>query len=83
MCLAIPVQVVELLDSTMAKVRVGSGPTTLRVSSMLLPEPPRLGDWLIVHAGFALRVMDPEEAAQSLQALRAYASASEEAGRPA
>ncbi len=75
MCLAIPTQVVEILDNTMMRVRVGNGPTLLTASSMLLPEPPAVGDYLIVHAGFALRKMDPQEARESLAALLEFATA--------
>ncbi len=80
MCLAIPTQVVEILDSTMMKVRVGNGPTTLTASSMLLPEPPEIGDYLIVHAGFALRRLDPKEAQETLAALYEFATAMEKSG---
>ena len=54
MCLAVPTQVVEILENTMCRVRVGNGSTLLTCSTMLLPEPPRVGDYLIVHAGFAM-----------------------------
>ena len=52
MCLAVPTQVVEILENTMCRVRVGNGSTLLTCSTMLLPEPPKVGDYLIVHAGF-------------------------------
>lgn len=81
MCLAIPAQVVEKLDNGMMKVRVGNGPTTLTASSMLLPEPPEVGDYLIVHAGFAMRKLDPDEARASLETLREFATALDRAGQ--
>ena len=65
MCLAVPTQVVEILENTMCRVRVGNGSTLLTCSTMLLPEPPRVGDYLIVHAGFAMHKLDPEEAEKS------------------
>ncbi|MGM0646071.1 MAG: HypC/HybG/HupF family hydrogenase formation chaperone [Thermodesulfobacteriota bacterium] len=40
---------------------------------MLLEEEPQIGDYLIVHAGFALRIMDMQEAQESLQILREMA----------
>lgn len=64
----------------MMKVRVGNGPTLLTASSMLLPEPPAVGDYLIVHAGFALRRLDPTEAQESLAALMEFAMAAEASG---
>ena len=80
MCLAIPTQVVEILDNTMMKVRVGNGPTVITASSMLLPEPPQIGDYHIVHAGFALRKLDPTEAQDTLAALLEFAMAADESG---
>lgn len=80
MCLAVPTQVVEILENTMCRVRVGNGSTLLTCSTMLLPEPPRGGDYLIVHAGFAMHKLDPEEAEKSLAALRELAAAMEKNG---
>lgn len=75
MCLAIPARIVELLDNDMARVRVGESSTFLTASTMLLPEAPVTGDYVIVHAGFALHKLDPDDAEQSLAALREIAEA--------
>lgn len=75
MCLAVPAQIVELLPSDMAKVRIGESSTYLSASTMLLPEPAKVGDYVIVHAGFILHVLPPEEARESLAALREIAEA--------
>ena len=72
MCLAVPVRV-ESIDNEMAQCSVGEGGTTLSASLMLLEEEPQIGDYLIVHAGFALRIMDMQEAQESLQILREMA----------
>ena len=81
MCLAIPAKVVEKLENSMLKVRVGNGPTLLTASEMLLPEPSKVGDYLIVHAGFAMKKLDPKEAEESLAALREFATALERGGQ--
>ncbi len=39
------------------------GRRTVRVSAVTLDEPVEVGDWLLVHAGFALARLDPAEAA--------------------
>lgn len=70
MCLAIPSQIVELLDNGMARARVGNSETYLTACVSLLPEPARVGDYMIVHAGFALHRLDPAEAEASLGLLR-------------
>jgi hydrogenase expression/formation protein HypC len=77
MCLAIPVQVVELQGENMARVRVGNSRTFLTTSTMLLPEQPKIGDYLIVHAGFAMHSLTEEEARNSLEAFRELAEALE------
>lgn len=73
MCLAIPVCVTECLEEGKARVRVGGGETFMDISTLLLPEPAKPGDYVIVHAGFALRVLDPEEARESLALFRQMA----------
>ena len=80
MCLAVPTQVVEILENTMCRVRVGNGSTLLTCSTMLLPEPPKVGDYLIVHAGFAMHKLDPEEPDNSKAGLSVHAGAMEKNG---
>lgn len=75
MCLAVPAQIIELEPSDMARVRIGESSTFLSASTMLLPDPPQVGDYVIVHAGFALHKLDPKEAQDSLAALREIAEA--------
>ncbi len=77
MCLAIPARIEELFGEGMARVRVGESQTFLNASVMLLPTEPQIGDYVIVHAGFALHVMTPKEAEESLSALRELAQALE------
>ena len=75
MCLAIPTKVVETLDGGMLRVTVGNGPTELTVSGMLLPQSAQVGDYLIVHAGFAMHKMESTEAEESLRLFRELAEA--------
>lgn len=70
MCLAIPAEIVHIEDE-MATIRVGDA--LRKASLLLLPEAPELGDYVIVHAGFALHKIDPEEAQESLRMLREMA----------
>ena len=63
MCLALPARVVELLDGEQALVDLGG--VRKPVSIALVPEA-RLGDYVIVHVGFAIGLIDPEEAARTL-----------------
>ncbi len=66
MCLAVPVQVARIQGST-GWVRTAAG--EVRVDLTLVPQV-RVGDWVLVHAGFALQVLDEEEARRSLEEWR-------------
>ncbi|QGY38759.1 HypC/HybG/HupF family hydrogenase formation chaperone [Pseudodesulfovibrio cashew] len=69
MCLAIPAKILEI-DDGVATCQVGEGDTTVQASIMLLDEEVVLGDYIIIHAGFALRRLDPKEAEETLKILR-------------
>ena len=71
MCLAIPGEIVEI-DDEMATVRIGEA--LRKASLLLLPDGANLGDYVIVHAGFALHIVDPDEARESLRLLRELAA---------
>jgi hydrogenase expression/formation protein HypC len=75
MCLGIPAQLVagETGHPDLVVAEVGGVPRTVNVG--LLDERPGPGDWILVHMGFALNVMTPEEAADALDALGAERAA--------
>ena len=79
MCLAIPAKIVEKLDDGMLRATVGEGTTSLNVSGMLLAEPVDIGDYVIVHAGFAMHKMERTEAEESLRLFRELVVANGEA----
>jgi hydrogenase expression/formation protein HypC len=68
MCLAVPAEVLSI-HGEMATCRVDRGQTTVKASLMLLPESPKPGEFLIIHAGFALRILDRKQAEDSLRAM--------------
>ncbi|MFO1398532.1 MAG: HypC/HybG/HupF family hydrogenase formation chaperone [Burkholderiales bacterium] len=63
MCLAIPARVVELTDDDSAVIDVGG---VRKRISLALVEDVQPGDYVIVHVGYALTRLDPEEAARTL-----------------
>jgi len=79
MCLAVPAEIISIADDV-ATCRVGEGDTTINASLMVLDEAVAVGDFLIVHAGFAIRKLDPAEALETLKILRDVIAAAEEAG---
>ncbi len=66
MCLAIPSKLIEI-DNNAGIVDVGG---LKRQVSLLLLEDARVGDYVIVHAGFAIHKLDEEAARESIKILR-------------
>lgn len=63
MCLALPSRVVALLDDDQAKVDLGG---VTKAISLALVEDVAVGDYVIVHVGYALTKVDPVEAEKTL-----------------
>jgi hydrogenase expression/formation protein HypC len=63
MCLAIPIRVEELLPDDMARVTLSG---VSKIVSIALLEDVRLGDYLLIHVGYALARLDPDEAERTL-----------------
>ncbi len=66
MCLAIPSEIIDL-DEQMATIDVSG--IRRRVSLLILGEPVNVGDYVLVHAGFAIHKMDPQAAQDALALL--------------
>jgi hydrogenase expression/formation protein HypC len=72
MCLALPGQIISLSDHSDPLLRTGRvnfAGIGKEISLAYVPEA-KLDDYVIVHAGFALSVLDLDEAQASLQAFR-------------
>jgi hydrogenase expression/formation protein HypC len=77
MCLAIPARVVTREENTMASVDIMG--VTRRISLDLVPEAV-VGDFVLVHAGFALQIVDEEFANETLELLKTLPFFAEEEG---
>ena len=62
MCLAIPLKLIEINDD-MGTFESGG---IKRKVNLSLVENPKLGDFVVVHAGFAITIMDQEEGEKTL-----------------
>ncbi|MBF0474878.1 MAG: HypC/HybG/HupF family hydrogenase formation chaperone [Deltaproteobacteria bacterium] len=71
MCLAVPCEI-RSIENEMALVEAEG--VTRRVSLLLLDDA-QVGEFVIVHAGFAINRLDPDEARESLKLLRQMALA--------
>ena len=63
MCLAVPVKVLEI-DGEIAL--VGLGGLARQASLMLVPDT-RVGDYVLLHAGFAIQKLDEKEAEETIR----------------
>ena len=74
MCLGIPGQIIEITDieKTMAKVDVSGVQREVNIACVVgedhLPEE-CIGKWVLVHVGFAMSIIDEEEARLTLETL--------------
>ena len=66
MCLAIPSKIVKI-ENNMATIDVDG---VKREASLLLVENPEVGEYVIVHAGFAISKINEEDALESLKLMR-------------
>lgn len=65
MCLAIPAKVIKFLDDDLVLADFGRE-VRREVSTALMPDEINLGDWILIHTGYAVSKMEPEEAEETL-----------------
>ncbi|MGF1542505.1 MAG: HypC/HybG/HupF family hydrogenase formation chaperone [Pleurocapsa sp.] len=75
MCLGIPCQIVKITDANnkLALVNVGGVKRQVSLACIVDKEHPIescVGDWVLVHVGFALNRIDESEAAETLKMLQ-------------
>ena len=70
MCLGIPGQIIEFVDPghQLARVDVSGVRRTINVG-LVLPDGLREGDWVLIHVGFALSIIDEAEARRTTEFL--------------
>ena len=78
MCLAVPAQV-KGIEAGMAQCALHGGQNLIQASLMLLDEEVTPGDYVLIHAGFALRRLDQSEALKTIDLMQEMAA--QEAGR--
>ena len=77
MCLAIPAQIVEVVDAEAGLAIAEISGVRRTVSTALCPEAD-VGDWVLIHVGFALQAIDENEARETLALLEKMGQAYEE-----
>lgn len=69
MCLGIPHEVIEVLDEDRCLIRLGSSTQHCFIG---LVDGLAVGDWVVVHAGFAIDKITAEDARENLRLIHAY-----------
>ena len=69
MCLALPGEIVEFASENEAKVRFGESEIMINLSFI---DNPKIGDYVIAHSGFALSLLDTDEAEKDLEVWREF-----------
>jgi hydrogenase expression/formation protein HypC len=77
MCLAIPSKIVTINDMTAIVDVYGA---RREVSLLLLPEEAKVDDYVLVHAGFAIRTVDSDAAAEALKLIKEITDTAFEGG---
>jgi hydrogenase expression/formation protein HypC len=73
MCLAVPAKITRIEEPGLGLVDYLGN--EVRTNFSLLPQA-KVGDWVIVHAGFAISVLDKKEARKTLRLFREMAESS-------
>ena len=68
MCLSIPAQVISI-EGDVAQASVGG---TIVTAGLQLVEDVKIGDYILIHTGFALQKISEEEAIVTLQTIKEY-----------
>lgn len=77
MCLAIPARVIRLRDDAMADIELEG---VVKEVSLALVDDVSVGDFVIVHVGYALAKLDPAEAERTLALFAQMGQAAQGAG---
>jgi hydrogenase expression/formation protein HypC len=77
MCLAIPAQIVEVVDPEAGLAKAEISGVRRAVSTALCPDA-SVGDWVLIHVGFALETIDEEQARETLALLEQMGEAYEQ-----
>jgi hydrogenase expression/formation protein HypC len=83
MCLGIPGKIIDIYETNSLNMgKVDFGGVIKEVCLAYVPEA-KLGDYTVIHVGFALNILDEAEALETLQLLRDIGAMDEELGSPA
>jgi len=68
MCLGVPLKIIKIIDQNNAVAELGYG-NTLNINISLTPEA-KEGDYVMVHAGFSISILNTQDAIDLLQVIQ-------------
>ncbi|MCL5292826.1 MAG: HypC/HybG/HupF family hydrogenase formation chaperone [Actinobacteria bacterium] len=71
MCLGIPGKIINIRDDGFAEIDMGGN---IKEAGLQIVPEAKLGDYVLIHAGYAIQVLSEEEALETLDYLRQIAS---------
>ena len=74
MCLAIPTLITSISEDQVAKIEIGG---IVRAISLVFTPEAKVGDYALIHSGYAIGILEPEEAEETLRLLREMEAAAE------
>lgn len=75
MCVGIPAKVIAFVDLADHLVLVDVGGAQRHIdASLVLPDGLKIGDWVLVHVGFAMAILDEDEAHKTLDFIKLLGS---------
>lgn len=77
MCVGVPAQVVTIIDDRQALVDV-AGVQRVIDASLVMSDGLAVGNWVLVHVGFAMSILDEEEARRQLDFIELMGGGDEE-----
>lgn len=77
MCLSVPAQILKI-EGENAEVSVGG---TIMQANLSLVDEAKVGDYILLHTGFALQIIDPDEAEATLETFREFGELNEQLDR--
>ncbi|MFN3699140.1 MAG: HypC/HybG/HupF family hydrogenase formation chaperone [Dictyoglomus sp.] len=69
MCLGVPLKIIEIKDENTAIADMGG--SSIEISTIFTPEV-KVGDYVIVHAGFSISILSAQEAEEILNIINEY-----------
>jgi hydrogenase expression/formation protein HypC len=77
MCLGIPGKIIKIREDGIAEVEMGGNSGNIREAGLHIVPEAKVGDYVLIHAGFAIQILSEKDAQETLALLRELAESYE------